>query len=63
MSSVSGKQHRFMEMVAHDPAAAKRVGVPQSVGQDFAEADKGKHFAGKARNPEHVKRLAHALRK
>ena len=29
MPSVSGKQHRFMEMVAHDPAAAKRVGVPQ----------------------------------
>ncbi len=35
-----------MEMVAHDPAAAKRVGVPQSVGQDFANADKGKKFIG-----------------
>lgn len=47
MPSVSGKQHRFMEMVANDPAAAKRVGVPQSVGREFASADKGKHFAGK----------------
>ena len=47
MPSVSGKQHRFMEMVAHDPGAAKRVGVPQSVGEDFAKADEGKHFAGK----------------
>jgi hypothetical protein len=31
-----------MEMVAHNPAAAKRVGVPQSVGKDFVAADKGK---------------------
>ena len=45
MPSTSPKQHRFMEMVAHDSAAAKRVGVPQSVGKDFAEADKGKSFA------------------
>lgn len=44
MPSTSDKQHRFMEMVAHDPAAAKRVGVPQSVGRDFVEADKGKAF-------------------
>ena len=36
-----------MEMVAHDPEAAKRVGVPQSVGEDFAKADEGKHFGGK----------------
>jgi hypothetical protein len=45
MPSSSAKQHRFMEMVAHDPEAAKRVGVPQSVGQDFVQADKGKKFA------------------
>jgi hypothetical protein len=42
MPSVSQKQHNFMEMVAHDPKAAKRVGVPQSVGKEFAEADKAK---------------------
>ena len=33
-----------MAMVANDPAAAKRVGVPQSVGQDFVKADKGLKF-------------------
>ena len=33
-----------MAMVAHDPAAAKRVGIPQSVGKEFASADKGKKF-------------------
>jgi len=47
MPSVSGKQHRFMEMVAHDPAAAKRVGVPQSVGKEFAMADIGRTFTAK----------------
>ncbi|NBS70643.1 hypothetical protein EBT31_17270 [bacterium] len=35
-----------MAMVANDPAAAKRVGIPQSVGQEFMKADKGKKFSG-----------------
>jgi hypothetical protein len=57
MPSTSGKQHRFMEMVAHDPKAAKRVGVPQSVGQDFVQADKsaGKRFKGHPGRMEHLK--------
>lgn len=33
-----------MAMVAHDPKAAKRVGIPQSVGRDYVEADKGRKF-------------------
>ena len=33
-----------MAMVAHDPKAAKRLGIPQSVGKDFTEADKGRKF-------------------
>jgi hypothetical protein len=33
-----------MEAVAHNPSFAKRAGVPQSVGQDFSNADKGKTF-------------------
>ena len=33
-----------MAMVANDPAAAKRVGVPQSVGKEFVKADKGLKF-------------------
>jgi hypothetical protein len=44
MPSTSKKQHNFMEMVAHNPGMAKKVGVPQSVGKDFTEADKGKKF-------------------
>jgi len=30
--------------VAHNPSFAKKAGVPQSVGQDFSNADKGKTF-------------------
>ena len=33
MPSKNVKQHRFMEMVARDQKAAKRVGVPTSVGR------------------------------
>jgi len=44
MPSSSAKQHKFMEAVAHNPAFAKKVGVPQSVGKDFSTADKGKTF-------------------
>jgi hypothetical protein len=34
-----------MEAVAHNPAFAKKVGVPQSVGQEFSKADKGRKFS------------------
>jgi len=33
-----------MNAIAHNKAFAKKVGVPQSVGQDFSKADKGKTF-------------------
>lgn len=50
MPSTSRKQHNLMAMVANDPAAAKRVGVPQSVGREFMKADKGRKFgAGRSR--------------
>jgi hypothetical protein len=42
--SVSKKQHNFMAAVANNPAFAKKAGVPQSVGQEFTKADKGKTF-------------------
>ncbi len=29
-----------MQAVAHSPAFAKKAGIPQSVGKDFARADK-----------------------
>jgi len=44
MPSTSLKQHNFMEAVAHNSSFAKKAGVPQSVGKDFATADKGKSF-------------------
>jgi hypothetical protein len=46
MPSSSKKQHNFMAAVAHSPAFAKKVGVSQSVGQDFDKADKGKFSKG-----------------
>mgnify|MGYP006297972371 CR=1 FL=1 len=45
MPSTSGKQHRFMAAVASNPKFAKKAGVPQSVGEEFLKADKGKKFA------------------
>ena len=53
MPSVSASQHRFFEMVAHDPSAAKRLGVPQSVGKEFVAADKGRDLKAL---PRHVER-------
>ena len=44
MPAVSEKQKKFMDAVAHNPAFAKKVDVPQSVGADFSEASKGKKF-------------------
>ena len=46
MPSTSKKQHNFMEAVANNPSFAKKAGVPQSVGKDFASADKGISFKG-----------------
>ena len=33
-----------MAAIAHNPAFAKKVGIPQSVGKEFNNADKGKKF-------------------
>lgn len=49
MPSKSRKQHNLMEAVAHSAAFAKKAGISQSVGKDFAAADKGKTFAIKSK--------------
>lgn len=49
MPSTSEKQRRFMAAAAHNPEFAKKAGIPQSVAQEFNQADK--------------KKLANALRK
>ena len=46
MPSTSKKQHNFMAAIANSPSFAKKVGVPQSVGKDFNDADKGKFSKG-----------------
>ena len=35
-----------MALVANDPKAARRLGIPSSVGKEFMDADKGKKFKG-----------------
>ena len=47
MPSVSRKQHNLMAMVANDPAKAKQLGIAQSVGKEFVQADKGKSFGSR----------------
>ena len=47
MPSVSKKQHNFFAAVAKNPKFAKKAGVPQSVGQEFIEADRGLKFGKK----------------
>ena len=44
MPSTSQKQHNLMAAVANNPAFAKKTGIPQSVGKEFVDADKGKKF-------------------
>lgn len=44
MPSKSAKQAHLMAAVAHNPAFAKKVGIPVSVGKEFNKADKGRKF-------------------
>ena len=44
MPSTSKKQARFMAAAAHNPAFAKKAGIPVSVAKEFNQADKGKKF-------------------
>ena len=46
MPSKSKAQRNLMAAAAHNPAFAKKVGVPMSVAQEFNQADKGKKFKG-----------------
>ena len=61
MPSKSAAQHRLMEAAAHTPGGYG--GVPQSVGQEYASADKasGNYMhAGKPKKSPH-ERVARAL--
>jgi len=52
MPSSSKKQARFMAAVAHNPKFAKEVGVPQSVGKEFNNADSKTGILKKHHEPE-----------
>jgi len=65
--SKSPAQHRFFEAIAHSPSFAKKAGVPQSVGKDFARADDkagitkthhGKPAGSAKSREEHMGRIA-----
>ena len=45
MPSSSEKQKHFMDAAAHNPAFAKKVGVPTKVAKEFSKADKGRTFS------------------
>jgi len=56
-----------MEAIAHNKAFAKKVGIPQKVGQDFSNADKGKHFSkggdmAHDKHTHHMKMAHHHLK-
>lgn len=44
MPSKSKAQAKLMAAAAHNPAFAKKVGIPVSVAQEFNQADKGRKF-------------------
>ena len=52
MPSSSPAQARFMRGVAHNSEFASKVGVPQSVGREFVDADKRKALAKGLRKPQ-----------
>ena len=57
MPSKNKAQHNLMAMVANDPAAARRVGVPQSVGAEFMKADKGLKFGKGSRTRADLQKI------
>jgi len=69
MPSKSPSQHRLMAAVAHNPAFAKKVGIPTKVGKEFDSADKkvmakggGVNAAGNYTKPEMRKRIFNSVK-
>lgn len=61
MPSVSPAQKRLMDAAAHNPAFAKKVGVPVKVAKEFSQADKGRKFAGGGEMKESKKMIGKEL--
>lgn len=49
MPSKSPKQARLMAAAAHNPAFAKKAGIPRTVAREFNQADKGTGILRKRR--------------
>jgi hypothetical protein len=68
MPSKSPSQHRLMAAVAHNPAFAKKVGIPAKVGKEFVRADKNMdkggnvNAAGNYTKPEMRKRIVSSVK-
>ena len=45
MPAVSEKQKHLMDAAAHNPAFAKKVGIPSKVAKEFSSASKGQKFS------------------
>jgi hypothetical protein len=45
MPATSSRQKVFMDAAAHNPAFAKRAGVPQDVAREFSKSSKGMKFS------------------
>ena len=56
MPSKSKAQHNLMAAVAHNPKFAKKVGISQSVGKEFVDADKNLKKGGGLYANIHAKR-------
>ena len=56
MPSTSAPQARLMAGAAHNPAFAKKVGVPQGVAQEFNQADKGGALLSQAMKAKALRR-------
>lgn len=52
MPSKSAKQARLMAGAAHNPAFAKKVGIPAGVAKEFNQADKGTGILRKKKGPK-----------
>jgi hypothetical protein len=52
MPATSKKQKAFMDAAAHNPAFAKKAGVPVAVAKDFSKESKGVKFGGPKTRPD-----------
>ena len=50
MPAKSLKQKKLMDAAAHNPAFAKKVGIPKSVAKDYSEASVGMKFSKKGQS-------------